>query len=130
MLEGVLGTGRAAVAADVIDRVLAADAPPRRRSVLPDVIAYAGLVIGLVGGQLAILDEATDVLGFTLLGLSAVASFLLYVVMRPALPLLALGVVGTSLVVPQLVPQQAWLIGGLAVFCSTLVAWALHQERR
>lgn len=129
VLEGVLGTGRVAVAAAVIDRVLAADPAPQRRSVRPDLIAYAGLVVGLVGGQLAILDGAGDVLGLTLLGLSAAASFLLYVVMRPALPFLALGVLCTSLVLPQLVSQEWWLTGGLALLCSTLVAWRLHEER-
>jgi hypothetical protein len=140
VVEGVLGSGRATRAADVIDRVLTSEAPARssRRSRLPELLGYAGLAIALVGGQLAIFDETTDVLGYTLLGLVGVAGFLLYVA-RPLSAYLLASVAAVTLVIPQLVAdvseatlgtEGSWLMTAMALLCSTLVAWRLREEHR
>ncbi len=141
VLEGVLGTGRAAQAADVIDRVLTDGTPEvfrtRPRSSLVEWLRYAGLTIALVAGQLAVLDEFTDALGYAMLALAGIGAFLAYVV-RPAAPYLLLAVAATTLVIPQLVAdlsdgvlgvEGAWLMTGMALFCSGLVAWRLREER-
>jgi hypothetical protein len=138
VLEGVIGTGRAALAADVVDRVLASDAPPPvvRASRLPELLAYAGLAIAVLGGQVAILDESTDVIGYTLLGLVGVAGFLLHVA-RPLTAYLLVSVAAVTLVIPQLTADLSdaalgtegnWLMTGFAFVCSALVAWRLHEE--
>jgi len=140
VLEGVVGSGRAATAADVIDRVLAAHTPDvyvtRRRSRLPEVLGYAGPLVALLGGQLARFDETTDLLGYTLMGLAAVAGFLQYVV-HPALGYLLIAVAATTLVIPQLTAdltdgtlgaEGTWLMAGMALLSSALVAWRIRQE--
>jgi hypothetical protein len=143
VVEGVVGSGRAAIAADVIDRVLAEQTPDvyitRRPSRLPEILGYLGLLVAVLGGQLALLDETTDTLGYTLMSLAAIAGFLQYVVVRRAGGYLLIAVAATTLVIPQLTAhltdgtlgsEGSWLMAGMAFVASALVAWRIHEEHR
>ena len=142
VLEGVVGSRRAATAADVIDRVLAAQTPDvyltRRRSLFPQLLGHVLLVVALLGGQLALLDETTDLLGYTLMGLAGVAGFVRYVV-NPAVGYLLIAVAATTLAIPQLTAdltdgtlgsEGTWLMAGMALLSSALVAWRIREEHR
>ncbi len=95
--------------------------------VLTEVGAFREATIGrgiaaglaLFGGQVPVMDDATPGLGYLLTGVVVVAGVALYL-RHVAWPYLAAGVLGLTLVVPEMVTD--WTEGSLGVVGGVLVA--------